>query len=391
MKKLFSRNKTTETPAAESKAMDVGGLSLARVNMLAMAVTVLVVLISGYAAYLQYASLITSRQEDNRLAEASRMAALLSGRLLALDDEMERLSLADSELLSAIASGDTQYLHQREAAIHANFPSAMRVRYILPSDDQPDDSVSPPLSYACLELARIAEQGQRKPPFEVHLFGGEVEHLDLVRPISRDGTVVASLMVTLDVETLKRWVGELKPDGGYVELQQGVDGDILKLFGRGDASVKQGEGFRADVEGSSWLMVYWPSGRLGVAEARVAGFVVTFAVAAGLLVAFFIFYGLFLSGFVRADMKRVVNFIVDSTLGKRFHSYPVKLAEAKKVLQDKEVDLSVLSSYVNTSESIHDKAEHFVPDISFSGDSGISVEEVDDQPAPGGGGKDKPE
>lgn len=383
MKKLFSRNKTeqTEAPGNDNKSMDVGGISLARINLLALAVVVLIVLISGYAAYLQYASLITSRQEDNRQAQAERMAALLSGRLMALNDEMERLSLADDDLLSAIEQADLPTLRQREAAIHANFPSAMRVRYILPGDDQPDDSLTPPLSYACLELARIAEQGKSYPPFEVHLFGGEVEHLDLVRPIADGETVVASLMVTLDVETLKKWVKELRPDGGYVELQQGVDGDFLRLFGQGDSSVKRGDGFRAEVEGSSWVMFFWPSGRMGVAEARIAGFVVTFAVAAALVIAFFIFYGLFISSFVRTDMKRMVNFIVDSTLGKRYHSYPVKLAEAKKVLQDKETDLAVLSSYTNTSESIHDKAEHFVPDISFSGDSGISVEEVN-EPAP---------
>jgi len=378
----FSRNKPQQQHSDEHKEMDVGGLSLARVNLLAMLVAVVVVLVSGYAAYLQYASLISGRQEDNRLAEASRMAALLSGRLLALNDEMERLALPDSALLEAIAAGDTHTLRQREAAIHANFPSAMRVRYILPSDDQPDETLEPPLSYACLELARIAEQNKRYPPFEVHLFGGEVEHLDLVRPIMQDDTVVASLMVTLDVETLKRWVDELKPDGGYIELQQGVEGDILKLFGQGNAAAKVGsKGFRAEVEGSSWLLVYWPADGLGEAEARAAGFMATFAIAAGLLVTFFIFFGLFISRFVRADMKRAVNFIVDSTLGKRFHSYPVRLAEAKKVLQEKENDLSVLASYVNTGESIHDKAEQFVPDISFSGDGGISVEEVDEAPS----------
>lgn len=379
MKKLFSRDKNTAEPSAENKKMDAGGISLARINLLAMLIAVAAVLLSGYAAYLQYASLISSRQEDNRNAEAARMAALLSGRLMALNDEMKRLALADESLLNAIHNGDQAYLRQREADIKKSFPSAVRIRYILPGDVEPDESLNPPLSYACLDLARHAERGKRNPPFEVHLFGGEVEHLDLVRPVKEGKQVVASLMVTLDVETLKRWVDQLNPDDGYVELQQGVDGDLLRLFGRGNASLKQdGDGFRADVGGSIWQLVFWPSGAIGVAEARTAGFFITFAATAGLLVAIFISYGLFLSGFVRADMKRMVNFIVDSSLGKRFHSYPVRLAEAKKVLQEKEVDLSVLSSYTNTKETIHDKAEHFVPDISFSGDAGISVEEVDE-------------
>jgi len=359
--------------------MSVGGVSLARMNLLAMGVAIAVVLLSGYTAYLQYASLISSRQEDNRMAQAEKMAALLSGRLLALNDEMERLAIADDELLTAIRNDNSQYLRQREMGLKKNFPSAIRIRYILPGETQPDESLDPPLSYACLDLARHAEKGQSNPPFEVHLFGGKVEHLDMVRPVRDGDSVVASLMVTLDVDTLKKWVDELNPDDGYVELQQGVDGDLLRLFGRGNPALKQrGDGFRADVGGSIWQLVYWPSGKMGIAEARTAGFFITFAIAAGILVAFFIFFGLFLSKFVRADMKRLVNFIVDSTLGKRFHSYPVRLAEAKKVLQEKEVDLSVLSSYTNTQENIHEKAEHFVPDISFSGDAGISVEEVNE-------------
>ena len=375
MKKLFSRDKASEVPAAEKTKSDIGGISLARINLLAMVVTVAVVLLSGYAAYLQYASLISSRLEDQQNAQAEKMAALLSGRLMALGDEVQRLALADDDLLKAISNGDAPYLRQREAQLKKNFPSAQRIRYILPSDVEPNESLDPPLSYACLDLAHYAEKGKGNPPFEVHLFGGKVEHLDLVRPVKDGDKVVASLMITLDVATLKHWVDEINPDGGYVELQQGVDGDVLKLFGRGNPGLKQGDGFRTDVGGSIWQMVYWPSGRLGIAEARTAGFFITFAIAAGILIAFFISYGLFISGFVRADMKRMVNFIVDSSLGKRFHSYPVRLAEAKKVLQEKEVDLSVLSSYTNTTDSIHDKAEHFIPDISF-GDSGIAVEEL---------------
>lgn len=389
MKNPFSRKQTAQPATKAEKPMAAGGLSVARMNLVAMVVTVLVIFLSGYVAYLQYASLIYSRQEDNRNADAATIAAVLSGRLRALSDEVERLAIPDQDLLEAILSADRQFLRQREALVHRNFPTAMRIRYILPDDDQPDDTVNPPLSYACLELARHAERGGDNPPFEVHLFGGEVEHLDLVRPVIRGDAVVASLMVTLDVETLKQWVDELNPDDGYIELQQEIDGDLLKLFGRGNAALKVGEsGYRAKVDGSRWLLIYWPSDAMGVAEVRSAGFLATFAIAAGLLVAFFIFHGLFLSGFVRADMKRMINFVVDSSMGKRFHSYPVKLAEAKQVLQEKEADLAVLASYTSTQESIHDKAEQFIPDITFSGDAGISVEEVDESP-PGQEKKDR--
>ncbi|MGM0594985.1 MAG: hypothetical protein ACQETD_10655 [Pseudomonadota bacterium] len=372
MKKLFSRKKPSGEAGEEQASLSSGGVGLARLNLLALAVAVTVILISGYAAYLQYATLITSRQEDTHTAEAARMAAWLSGRLASLEEKMDTLAQPDPALLDMIAHFDRNDLARRETQLLLQLPSALRIRYILPTDTRPDDSLEPPLSYACLDLARTAEEGVKAPPFEAHLFGSEAQHLDLVRPVRDGDEVVASLMVTLDVALIEQWFGQLNPQGGYAELQQGRS-DPLTLFSGGNRSAKQGEAFTAGVEGSSWHVAYWPSTALGVAEARAAGFLLTFAIAAGGVVAFFLFFGLFLSRFVRADMSRLINFIVDSSLGKRFHSYPVKLVEAKKALQEKENDLAVLASYTNSTESIHSKAEHFVPDITFS--DGIDVEE----------------
>jgi len=377
----------TSLHSEDGKAMSVSGLSLIRTNLAAMVIPVIVVLLSGFVAYLQYSTLISSSQNERYYAEAGRMASHLGGRLQALGDVVAELAVPDTALVEAIKARDTNFLRKREASLKSHFPVATRVRYILPGEDQVDNTITPPLSYACLELARLAEQGQATPPFEVHLFGGEIEHLDLLRPVMLDGKLIASLIVTLDVETLKQWVDELQPDGGYVELEQGVENDVIKLFGRGDASLKDKEpGYSAPIENSYWQLDYWPSGRLGMAEARHVGFLVTFAIAAGAMVLFFILYGAFLSLMVRADLNRMINFIVDSNLGKRFQSYPVRLAEVKRVLQEKEADLSVMSSYAETRDAIHDKAEHFMPDMSVD-ESGISVEEVASTKPAGDGGK----
>lgn len=388
MAKLFSRKKSSaETPAAQTTS--AGGAGLAHLNLLSLAVAVLVLFASGYMAYLQYASLITSRQEDNSRAEAEHMAAWLSGHLSALGEEVTRMARADPELLAAIAAEDRETIIKHEQQLMQYFPEALRTRFILPSDNRPDESLQPPLGYACLELARSAEHGGTTPPFEVHMFGGEAQHLDLVRPVRSGDRVVASLMVTLDVTVLKQWIDRLNPQGGYVELQQGIGSDTLNLFGRGNATAKGDEGFSATVADSRWLITYWPAGGIGVAEARTIGFLMTFAIGAVLLAALFILYGLFLSRYVQADMRRLINYIVDSSLGKRFHSYPVKLNEAKKALQQKENELSVLSSYTKSTDDVHAKAKDYVPDIAFL-DDGITVEEEDTPAQEEGDTREKP-
>lgn len=365
------------TKHKESSLSDIGGMSLIRTNLLAMAVAVGILLFSGFIGYMQYTSLISGSTTERHQLEATSLATHLAGRLHALGDMVGKFSTPDTALVAAIQNRDLTTLRAREAEIKRIFPDANRVRYVLPGDDQVDNSVTPPLSYACLELARLAEQGEALPPFEVHLFGGEIEHVDMLRPIMYDGKLIASLIVTQDVDNLKKWVDDLQPEGGYVELEQGVEDDVIRLFGRGDASLRNsGNPYSAPIENSYWLLNYWPASGIGTTEARHAGFIITFAVAAGVLIVFFLSYGVFISGMVRGDMRRMVNYIIDFSLGKRFQNYPVRMAEAKKVLQEKENDLSVLTDFADSKSAIHDKAEQFMPDITF-GETGISVEEVD--------------
>ncbi len=369
--------RSTKKGKTEGGTSAIGGMSLLRTYMVAMAVAVGTLAFSGFVGYVQYNSLISSSQKDKNEGEAKRLAGHLAGRLHALGDMVAQFAVPDSTLVAAIQKHDIPALRAREAEIMRMFPAANRVRFILPGDDQVDTSVKPPLSYACLELARLAEQGQDTPPFEVHLFGGEIEHMDILRPVMLDGSLIASLIVTQDVDTLKSWVDDLQPAGGYIELKQGVEDDVIRLFGRGNKSLRDGNApYSVPIENSYWLLSYWPEGGIGAAEARHLGFLITFAIATGILIVFFLSYGAFVSSMLRSDLRRMVNFIIDYSLGKRFQNYPVHLAEVKKVLQEKENDLSVMTEFTDNRSAIHDKAEQFMPDISF-GETGISVEEVD--------------
>lgn len=389
MKKLFSRKSSGEALEQEGPK-EIAGLSIPRLNLIAMMVALLVLLSSGYTAYLQFASQVSSRESDARGAEARIHAAQLSGRLQAMGEELARLATADAPLLAALAAEDGEFLRQREQQLAGVLPQALRIRYLLPSEQDPDDSLVPRLSYACLDLARRAERGST-PPLEVHLLGSEHEHIDMLRPVRDGDAVVASLMVSLAVGELGVWMEGLKPQG-YLELRQGSGAEVLALASAGSAAHKrEGAGMSAAVSGSGWQLHYWPAGGIGVAEAHQAGFLMTFAVAAGVLLLFFIPFNLFLANFLRSDLKRMVDFIVDSSLGKRFHSYPVKLAESKQVLQEKEMYLAVLSSHASVAEKgRNDEVRMEIPELTFANEGG-SEGGVDDSKgsASGDSGFDK--
>jgi len=375
-RKISHKGKGTG-PEGETKP---AGLSLVRLNFIPLLVSVLVVLASGYVAYLQFAALLSKQQQETHATVARELAAMLAGRLQAMSDELERLAKADAPLLTAIAGGGDVLLRQRESELAVYYPGALRIRYILPSEREPDNSLAPRLGYACLDLARKAEEG-KLPPCEVHLFGGEQQHLDLVRTVFDGKTPVASLMVTLDVAVIKHWLDVVKPKRGYVEVLQGTGDDVLALFAAGDSPSKERlSSYTAPVALSGWLVRYYPDQGFGLAEARQLSFVAIFGVAAVVLLLFFIMFNVFMSRLLQSDIKRLVGYIVDSSLGKRFHSYPVKLAEAKKALQEKEGELSVLSSHANIKVPTVEKGTEIeredIPDLTFVGEDGMSVEAV---------------
>lgn len=374
---MFGKAKQEEAVATE-KASEKG-LTMLKLCLPQIMVVVLIVLISGYLAYLQYAGLVKDSEQVQHVANAERMAALLGGRLVALGDQVADQAHADKALASAILRSDLTALRKFEAKMHSRFPEAVRVRVILPEDIEPDNSVTPPIGYACLDLARQAESGVDRPPLEVHLHGQPHAHLDLVRPLSANGDALASLMVSFSPDKIAEWMGELTLEAGYVELQQGWDGPILGSLG--SSGTKEGKAtHRAVIYGSTWQLSYWAEDGIGMAEAQKVGFLATFGIAGGVIAVFMFFYTLFVSGTIKGELQRMAEFMVESSRGKRFHSYPVKMLEMERALEMMEQVLKQEKDE-KPGADIKSKAEEGdegASDMMFMDFGEITVEETED-------------
>jgi hypothetical protein len=364
----------------DDKAADKGsgrGLTVVKLSLPPIVLAVLVVLVCGYVAYLQYAGLVKKAQQVQHVADAEKMAALLGGRLIALGDQVAVQARADTALAVVINENDVDALRHFEQGFSTYFPDAVRVRVIRLADTDPDQSVKPAIGYACLDLARQAEAGTERPPLELHLFGSDDAHLDLVRPIVRNGETIASLMVSFPPSKLKEWLDELAPEGGYVELQQGWEGPILGHIG--DVGQKHdAASHRAVVSGSSWQLSYWADHSMGVAEAQKLGFLATFGIAAAALATVMFFYALFLSATIKHDLEKMAIFMLDSSHGKRFHSYPVRMVETEQALVLMEPVLGLLKQ----TDGIKEKAElgdEGVLDMMFEDFGKITVKDSDDE------------
>ena len=375
---MFGKGKKEQAEGAAEKGSE-RGLTLMKLSLPPIILVVLLVLVCGYFAYLQYASLVKQAQQVQHVADAEKMAARLGGGLIALGDQVATQARADAQLLAALDENNSEALRHFEQELATYFPQAVRIRVVRPDDTNPDATVRPPIGYACLDLARQAEAGTDRPPLEMHLKGSEHAHLDLVRPIMHNGKVVASLMVSFSPQKIKEWLKGLVLEAGYVELQQGWEGPILGQIG--EAGLKQeAASHRAVISGSTWQLSYWAKEGLGMAEAQKLGFLATFGIAAAVIAAVMFFYALFLSATVRRELQGMAEFMLESSRGKRFHSYPVKMVEMEQALQRMEPVLTA----VKQDGGLKEKAElgdEGVPDMMFMDFGEITVEEGGDEPS----------
>lgn len=349
------------------------GLTLMKLNLPPIIIVVLAVLVCGYVAYLQYAALMKQAQQVQHVADAERMAALLGGRLVALGDQVGQQAKADESLAQLIEAGDRAALTLYEEGLRASFAEAERIRIVLPSDTEPEMSVTPPIGYACLDLARQAEAGTERPPLELHLNGSPAAHLDLVRPIRRNGKVIASLMVSYAPQKIQEWLKGLLLQSGYVELQQGWEGPILGQLGNAGLRTDKPT-HRAVISGSSWQLSYWAEEGIGMADAQKAGFLATFGIAALVIALVLFLYSRFIAATIRRELEAMAQFMVESSRGKRFHSYPVKMVEIEQALQMMEPVLH----RTKTNDGVKAKAEEGdegAADIMFMDFGKITVEE----------------
>jgi hypothetical protein len=371
MKKAFTTGENHEN----DKTKRLGGVSLVNLSFIPIIIAGLLILFSGFAAYLQYSNLADMRTTERHQAEAQRMAAYLSGRMQSLGDEIARLARPDEILLGAIQRQDRIALRILEQRLMQRYPSALRISYILPSDEQPEADSNLPLGYASLDMARIAESGEL-PPIEVHRFGTQQQHLIIARAVHQQDEIIATLVIMLDAKLLGGWLADLQIDDALVQLRQGN----LQLAQLGNPALGSSQAPRVAVQGTGWEIQHWPNDGFSMDTARKGGFVLSFILTAVILIGLLLFHSVYLSRSVRADMHRMVEFIVDSSLGKQFHSYPVVLSETKTVLEEKETDLSVLSSNANVLDSYKNIASDAdMPDMLFGEDDGFVVIEEEDR------------
>ncbi|MGD2082740.1 MAG: phosphomannomutase/phosphoglucomutase [Chromatiales bacterium] len=255
---MFSlrRSKPDAAPSGAPGPQARGQGSLAGHGLAAFALIALVVL-AGWQATRMLQAQATG---DSRLSQAAGVARLLAADISAslLQARAVLGAAADRpevrRLTDAPGSPETLAWGERVARM---LPGALRVRLLPAGWDQLDDSATPHLSFASLELVREAERSGAPTAFEVHHPGSDQAHVAVVLPVkAADGSVVGTVHAALSPQ----WLGDLMAQAGpatgaALGLRQRVsDGESPFVAGSAVDDVAGA----VPVEGSIWEVAYRP-------------------------------------------------------------------------------------------------------------------------------------
>jgi phosphomannomutase/phosphoglucomutase len=259
MKLSFGKKKVGDlAPAKKTSRSGTGIGSFSLINFLV--VLFVTYLCAGALFFLQ------GQQTAKETAGAAQGGAEALAKQLSARMEHYRAlagSIAgDPDLAARFAAGDEAGLRQTEAAIGRYLPEAMRIRLLPVGWNELDEAAVPPLSYASLDILRMAERSKKVTRIEAHQFGTKGQHFALAAPVlaAEGGEVVGLVHIALPLKLVQQLVDALPPFSGRAEVQQGGGADALALAASSSAMKSDLKGGRIPVSGSIWEVAYWKGG-----------------------------------------------------------------------------------------------------------------------------------
>lgn len=288
-------------------------------------ITSLLILVGAFVVYQQLQSgLIDSAKESQRSlvnSYSQQIEQSMNHFVIMMD-----LSVKEPGLISALRQNNELALAKRESLLAYMFPSALRIKILPPEFDEPDNSLNPPISYACLDLIHKSRNG-KKTFVETHLLGKPDQHIDIVRNIKdHNDKSLGTLMVTLPVQAIKQALNKTNAIGGLLEVQQSTKGRTVSIARRGNISLKKDKPILLiPIKNTLWKLAYWPNPDITLGSSNTMilwGIVLVIWIIFSIIV--FILYRRVFKALLN-DQVMVIKIIRDIQHGEISQAYPIAL------------------------------------------------------------------
>lgn len=313
-----------------------GGLTLNTVTLLAYMFSVLILAAGLWVSQQLSYSQILFQREAAAGAVAKSVAYQLTQAAASNVHALESMA-NDPALATLLENGDQAAVAARAKELKGSFPMALDLRIAKVVTARVNDAVQPSLGYACLDLIRTMENGIPNPPIEVHVPGTANEHIDVVRPIVKNGKVIGYIQLINNIKAITVWLHENTSDT-YVELSQHVDAKKpgLLLGAIGNKDLKSGSAATYTVGGTRWRAQVWSKASAPILPLGLDVLFV-FVLAVVLLGGVVYYLKKAVSAAIRMDADNLLRMTADAFRGNKQHQYHLQMdefADAAKQIEE---------------------------------------------------------
>ena len=341
------------------------------VKKITLLLTLLVTAASvGCYVYLKQIEQQNIEQTERLTASVKKASDALSAQVLSWKQVVESLA-QDSFLLANINSNEqglADWVTQHETSLN----EVTMLRVVRPGLMQVDTSVKPPLGYAGLDLVRKVEESKKIQMPEVHMMGGDDQHIAIAAPVVEGDELKAVILMSIDVTALQRVFKSALgiKHGGWLELKQRG----LTISSVGAASHQGSSDLGAiQIEGTGWRIAMKKQAiPAPITMAELGWYII------GLLVAILALSGLLTKATNKGRRKRKSNMFRVGKIKKRREpaletgKEETLLTDQDEILSKEEIAETIKGSIVEQEERASSPA--------FMNETGIEVVSQTDVP-----------
>lgn len=232
-------------------------VSLAQKGYLLGAVALLMAALAGFVVLQQMEQ---RTLQERVVAEQARLSTYIQVMLGRYVDRVNLL-VADPTTL-ALVDADARIARQERERELAAMIDAIQVKVFGRGEEKELEGEYPRLTFSELGLVYAVEEGG-KPRIEFHALTDGTAHLDIVRPLARDGQLVGYVLARFDAAILSKLVNALESDGLRLELVQVLSNGATEQFiSWGDDAIKAYEvSASGGFKNADWRLNIWQQPR----------------------------------------------------------------------------------------------------------------------------------
>jgi phosphomannomutase/phosphoglucomutase len=295
---------------------------MGRIFSIIAAISALMVLLAGGGSYW----FSTGKVEDSKkmaiAATAKGLATGITAQLEILQQSVDGLA-SSPDVIAALSSGDPGLIHSVTDKLQRSIPGALKVRLLLPSISEPDQTSLPHMGFGDLEIVRSTLTAKQKPVIQGE---GEHRHLAITSAVAQNDRVIGVILASLKADLVNQAVSKIQFSEGFLEIKQ----DQIVLATAGNEAAKIDDPESLPLGNSRWTINFWTENAGSLTDTGLIAAIILLPALLACL-AFFIGYRKLLD-YLHQDQSTILKAAKDMMTGKNVGNYPVQFSEMQPII-----------------------------------------------------------